>query len=92
MIRPAVYGALEASRAMLRSAQALASGSASTACTRARGTSWAIASAIAPDPVPRSATTGSATSMSRSLAMAQPVINSVSGRGTNTPGPTSSSR
>src|SRR5229473_370859 len=60
-------------------ARAWASGSASAACTLARGTSWPIASAIAPEPVPRSATTGSATSISPSLAMAQPVITSVSG-------------
>ncbi len=76
---------------MLRSAQPRASGSASTACTWARGTSCAIASAIAPEPVPRSATTGSATSIAVSFSMAQPVITSVSGRGTKTPGPTASS-
>ena len=90
--RPRVCGALFAQRAMLRCAHCRASGSASTACTRARGTSCAIASAIAALPVPRSATTGSATSMSRSELIPQPVITSVSGRGTNTPGPTSSSR
>ena len=39
-------------------AQANASGSASTACTRDPGTSVATASAIAPDPVHRSTTTG----------------------------------
>ena len=77
---------------MFRSAQLLASGSPSTACTVALGTSWAIDSAMAPDPVPRSTTTGSATFMARSRSIAQPVITSVSGRGTNTPGPTSSSR
>ena len=87
-----VCGALSAHRAMLRCAHCRASGSASTACTRARGTSCAIASAIAALPVPRSATTGSATSMSLSSSIAQPVMTSVSGRGTNTPGPTSSSR
>ncbi len=64
MTRPAVYGALSTYLVMLRSAQARASGSASTACTRARGTSCPMASAMAPDPVPRSATTGSATSIS----------------------------
>ena len=53
-------------RAMFRSVHCRASGSASTACTRALGTSWAMASAIAPDPAPRSATTGSATSISPS--------------------------
>ena len=37
---------------MFRSAQLRASGSPSTACTLARGTSWAIESAIAPEPVP----------------------------------------
>src|SRR5215467_8065210 len=51
-----------------------------------------MASAIAPDPVPRSATTGSATSISVSRSIAHPVMTSVSGLGTNTPGPTSSSR
>src|SRR5271166_5610872 len=91
MTRPAVYGALSTYLLTLRSAQARASGSASTACTLALGTSCPMARAIAPEPVPRSATTGSATSMSRSLAMAQPVITSVSGRGTNTPGPASKS-
>src|SRR5712692_8469401 len=89
--RPAVCGAYSAERTMLRFAHPRASGSASTACTWARGTSCAIARAIAPEPVPRSATTGSATSISASLPMAQPVITSVSGRGTKTPGPTSSS-
>src|SRR5579875_1024806 len=90
--RPAVCGAATATRPMLRAAHRRASGSASTACTRAPGTSWAIASAIAPDPVPRSATTGSATSIAASVSIAQPVMTSVSGRGTKTPGPTSSSR
>ncbi len=50
MTRPAVYGALSTYLLTLRSAQARASGSASTACTLARGTSWPIASAIAPEP------------------------------------------
>jgi hypothetical protein len=77
---------------MFRSAQLLASGSPSTACTVALGTSWAMDSAIAPEPVPRSTATGSATFIALSLSIAQPVITSVSGRGTNTPGPTSSSR
>ena len=92
LTRPLVYGAATAQRSTLRFVQPRAIGSASTACTRARGTSWAIESAIAPEPVPRSTTTGSATSISRSRSMAQPVITSVSGRGTNTPGPTLSSR
>jgi len=92
MTRPAVYGSLSTYLLTLRSAQARASGSASTACTLARGTSWPMASAIAPEPVPRSATTGWATSIFPSRSMAQPVITSVSGRGTNTPGPTWSSR
>ena len=43
---------------MLRWAHARASGSASTACTRDLGTSCAMASAIAPDPVHRSTTSG----------------------------------
>ncbi len=90
--RPAVCGAAAATRAMLRSVHCRASGSASTACTWARGTSWAMASAMAPEPVPRSATIGSATSMAASCSTAQPVITSVSIRGTKTPGPTSSSR
>src|ERR1700691_1646698 len=77
---------------MFRSAQLLASGSPSTACTLALGTSWAMDRAMAPDPVPRSPAPGSATFMARSRSIAQPVIPSVSGRGTNTPGPTSSSR
>ena len=78
---------------MFRSAHCRASGSASTACTWARGTSWAMASAIAPEPVPRSATTGSAdVHLGRAASIAQPVMTSVSWRGTNTPGPTSSSR
>src|SRR3984885_15266626 len=77
---------------MFRSDQLLASGWPSTACTVARGTSRARDSAIAPDPVPRSTATGSATFIARSRSMAQPVITSVSGRGTKTPGPTSSSR
>src|ERR1700722_7074505 len=77
---------------MFRSDQLLASGSPSTACTMARGTSRAIDRAIAPDPVPRSTATGSATFIARSRSIAQPVITSVSGRGTKTPGPTSSSR
>src|SRR5690242_2908388 len=92
MTRPAMYGTLSAYLLTLRSAQARASGSASTACTVALGTSWPMASAIAPDPVPRSVTSGSATSISPSRLMAQPLNTSVSGRGTNTPGPTSSSR
>ena len=77
---------------MFRSAHDLASGSPSTACTVALGTSWAIDSAIAPEPVPRSTATGEATFIARSRSITHPVITSVSGRGTNTPGPTSSSR
>ncbi len=85
-------GAAAAQLSMLRWVHCRASGSASTACTWARGTSWAMASAIAPEPVPRSATSGSATSIAASRSTAQPVITSVSGRGTKTPGPTASSR
>src|SRR6266699_2696063 len=92
LTRPAVCGAAAQQRAMFRSVHWRASGSPSTACTRALGTSCAMASAIAPVPVPRSATTGSATSISVSRSSAHPVMTSVSGRGTKTPGPTSRSR
>ncbi len=47
---------------------------------------------MAPEPVHRSTTSGSATSMSRTASIAHSTTVSVSGRGTNTPGPTSSSR
>src|SRR3954471_18613444 len=75
--------------ARLRVAQPWADSSSSTACTRAAGTSSATALAIAPEPVPRSTTTGSADPAACSTA--QPARSSVSGRGTNTPGPTSRS-
>ena len=52
--------------ARLRSAQACAAGSSSTACTVACGTSSATALAIAPEPVHRSTTTGA-------LELARPV-------------------
>ena len=61
------------------------------ACTRAFGTSVAIASAIAPEPVPRSTATGSGVGTWRSASIAICTTPSVSGRGTKTPGPTSSS-
>ena len=50
----------------------------------------AMALAIAPDPVHRSTTTAGvpAGQLGRSRSIAQPVITSVSGRGTKTPGPT----
>lgn len=65
-----------------------ASSDSSTACTRERGTSWARARAMAPEPVHRSTMSGSTTSIARTASMAQPTTDSVSGRGTNTPGPT----
>ena len=76
--------------ARFRSAQACASGESSTAYTRVPGTSVATALAIAPDPVHRSTTTagGASAGRSRSRSIAQPVITSVSGRGTKAPGPT----
>ena len=53
-------------------------------------------SAMAPEPVQSSTTTGALSVrhviIGRSRSIAQPAITSVSGRGTNTPGPTSSSR
>lgn len=69
-----------------------ASSESSTACTVERGTSWASASAMAPEPLHRSTTSGSTTSIARTASIAQPTTDSVSGRGTNTPGPTWSSR
>lgn len=65
-----------------------ASSDSSTACTRERGTSCAMASAIAPEPEQRSTMSGSTTSMARTASIAQPTTDSVSGRGTKTPGPT----
>lgn len=47
---------------------------------------------MAPEPVHRSTMQGSTTSMARTASMAQPTTDSVSGRGTKTPGPTWSSR
>ena len=58
----------------------------------ARAPPAARASAMAPEPVHRSTISGSTTSMARTASMAQPTTDSVSGRGTNTPGPTWSSR
>ena len=72
--------------AQLRAAQACAAGSSSTACTSLPGTSVATASAIAPDPVHRSTTRGR--SSPGSAASTASTTTSVSGRGTNTPGPT----
>ena len=85
----------------LRSAQPWATPSISTPVTSAAGTASAMASASAPDPVHRSTTAGP-------VALRRPeassriffprasthhcAISSVSGRGTNTPGPTASSR
>ena len=79
--------------ARLRRAYAAASGEISTAWMSTRVSSVAIALAIAPDPVPSSTTSGRWCSVviSASASMAQPVITSVSGRGTKTPGPTSTS-
>ena len=77
---------------MLRRAHARAAGSISTVCTLERGTSWAMEIAMAPEPVPRSTTRGSATSMERRVSIAQSTMISVSGLGTKTPGPTWSSR
>ena len=77
---------------MFLRAQMNASGEFSTAKTRACGTSVAIARAMAPLPVPRSTATGSALGTARSASMANCTTCSVSGRGTNTPGPTASSR
>ena len=54
---------------------------------RAAGTSWATDSAIAPEPVHRSTTTGDSAGAARAASTAQPASSSVSGRGTNTPGP-----
>ena len=42
---------------------------------------------MAPEPVHRSTISGSTTSMARTASIAQPTTDSVSGRGTNTPGP-----
>ena len=58
---------------------------------RVRVTSLAIALAIAPEPVHSSTTSGRCgrVAIDARCSIAQPVITSVSGRGTNTPGPTS---
>ena len=66
---------------------ARASSDSSTACTRERGTSWARASAMAPEPVHRSTISGSTTSIARTASMAQPTTDSVSGPGHEHPWP-----
>ena len=71
--------------ATLRSAHAWRLRPSSTAYTVAVGTSSATASAMAPDPVHRSTTTGASSAWAASIA--SPATNSVSGRGTKTPGP-----
>src|SRR4051794_34510885 len=76
--------------ATLRAAQACASWPSSTAYTVAVGTSSATASAMAPEPVQRSTTTGAPPSAT-AASMASPATTSVSGRGVKTPGPTDSS-
>ncbi|TCN38353.1 hypothetical protein EV644_109138 [Kribbella orskensis] len=76
--------------AKFRRAQTQASGDNSTACTVLSGRSVATAPAIAPEPLQRSTTSGASTPTSRSRI--HPTSTSVSGRGTNTPGPTASSR
>ena len=79
--------------ARLRAAHSPAASPSSTACTSAAGTSVATASATAPEPVQRSTTTGArpASSTAWAASTPQPASSSVSGRGTNTPGPTASS-
>src|SRR5918992_440228 len=76
-------------RSALPAAQASAPGSSSVASTRAPGTSAARKQAIAPDPVHRSTAMPGAGAARRWLA-ARSARPSVSGRGTNTPGPTAS--
>ncbi len=71
--------------AQFRTAQACAAGSSSTACTSLPGTSVATASAMAPDPVHRSTTRGPSVPFSADSTAS--TTTSVSGRGTNTPGP-----
>src|SRR5690606_14914578 len=77
--------------AAFRRNQTNAASDRSTATTRAAGHRWAISNASAPLPLARSTTTGSPGSVATSR-LAQPASNSVSGRGTNTPGPTANSR
>jgi hypothetical protein len=71
--------------AALRCATTRAAALASTATTRAAGRCRLMASAIAPDPVPRS------TSEEKSRCSARSTSSSVSGRGTITAGLTASS-
>ena len=73
--------------AALRRAHRSARGSLSTARTTASGRALATASANAADPVHRSTTTGRC--RPRSSSKPHSSSSSVSGRGTNTPGPTS---
>ena len=63
----------------------------STAITRLLGASVAIASASAPEPDPRSTTLTGAGKLEICVSTA-PTNNSLSGLGTNTPGPTFNSR
>ena len=75
--------------------QVIASSLFSTAMTRERGASVAIASASAPEPEPKSITEISPSTVSSKLAMwvsTASTNSSLSGRGTNTPGPTSISK
>src|SRR5918992_1000559 len=76
-------------RSALPAAQASAPGSSSVASTRAPGTSAARKQAIAPDPAHTSTAIRGAGAARRWLA-ARSARPSVSGRGTNTPGPTAS--
>ena len=55
------------------------------------GTSWARANAMVPEPVHRSTTTGCGLPVAASASTAHCTTDSVSGRGTKVPGPTSSS-
>jgi hypothetical protein len=75
----------------LRRVQASAPGSRSTAWTTAPGTSLASAKAMVPLPVHRSASSGRSQPSAATASTAHCTTDSVSGRGTNTPGPTSSS-
>ena len=74
----------------LRRNQSSASGACSTAYTRACGTSCATASAIAPEPLHKSTIMRALSFFA--ISTPQPASTSVSGRGTNTPGPTARSR
>ena len=76
---------VEAEPGAFARASSTASGDRSVAQTRASGRSSFTASAIAPDPVPRSTTAGPRTDAIRSRAT--PTTTSVSGRGTKTPRP-----